>query len=102
MRNDEYLNRLFQLREQTAEEAAEMASLERECSQMETTIAELNNEQGNLRRASSSECSHFLAEIREESSELKALSNNLRDGLSAISLKIDELRCPLRPTSDMG
>lgn len=33
-----------------------------------------------------------LAEIREESSELKALNNLLRDKLSAISLQIDELR----------
>lgn len=45
-KNEDYLGKLFLLREQTAEEADQMASLERECSQMESLIAELNNEQG--------------------------------------------------------
>ena len=45
-RNEDCLGKLFLLREQTAEEADQMASLERECAQMESLISELNNEQG--------------------------------------------------------
>ena len=75
--NEKLVKSLSTLKEQTAEEASVIASLEKECNAMEASIAQLNNEQ---------------AEIREESTELKSVSNELRNAISAEALKLEELR----------
>ena len=45
-KNEQLLGKLQVLREQTAEEAKLIGDLEKDCQLMESTIAELNNEQG--------------------------------------------------------
>lgn len=75
--NETLNKKLCDLREQTADESVAIKALERECEAMERNVSELNTQQ---------------AEIREESSEAKAMNQELREALSQKTLKLEELR----------
>lgn len=64
------------MREQRAEEEAEISKTDKECKEIESDISALN---------------HRQAEIREESSALKADNNQLKDVISSKSLQLEEL-----------
>lgn len=68
-------NKLSIMREQTADEEAEIQKTDRECKELESDVLALNHQQ---------------AEIREESSVLKTENNQLKDNIAARSLQLDE------------
>lgn len=76
MVNEERTRKLALLKEQTAEEAVIISTIEAECKDIETTISQLN---------------HTQAEIREEISDLKATSATLKDQVAQRSVAFEEL-----------
>jgi kinetochore protein Nuf2 len=74
-KNEELHNRLNTLREQTAEEASIIASIEGECKDIEGQINELN---------------HLQAEIREEIADLKLENTKLKDTLASRNLEVED------------
>ena len=64
------------MQEQRADEEEEISKVDKECKEIESEIGVLN---------------HRQAEIREESSALKAVNNQLKDQISTKSLELEEL-----------
>lgn len=74
-KNESLNSRLTLLREQTSEEAKIIEQIEDKCANIEQQISDLNQTQ---------------ATIREESAELKATNNTLKDTIAASSLQLEE------------
>ena len=74
-KNEELAAKLDSLKLIVEEESATVNIVEIECKEVEANIGKVNNKQ---------------AEIRERSSELKAISNQLKDEISAASLRLEE------------